>query len=237
LNAKELQPLNAYSDALNNAWIDKKESLPKVQYYIALHDECVDEVSALPFTVKKSDKFVFDHDHISICKPSDSNDLVCAQAATFLKACAYDFTMAELATTIFQTDSNSYEKEIFVIKMILSNVGEKGIDDAKGSFFHAEIITKAADRKDRATLQHLQTKVLSLYQQSYNKNSGKLEANEVFSKVHDLLLEQDAEVLASSVDYINFMHKKGLLHQLANKLTTQVVWSDKIGIQDISAKM
>lgn len=44
LNAKELQPLNAYSDALNNAWIDKKESLPKAQYYIALHDECVDEV-------------------------------------------------------------------------------------------------------------------------------------------------------------------------------------------------
>jgi hypothetical protein len=237
LNAKELQPLNAYSDALNNAWIDKKESLPKAQYYIALHDECVDEVSALPFTVKKSDKFVFDHDHLSICKPSDSNDFVCAQAATFLKSRAYDFTMSELATTAFKPESNSYEKEIFVIKMILSDVGEKGIDDAKGSFFHAEIITKAADKKDRITLQDLQSKVLSLYQQSYNAHSSKLEANEVFAKVHDLLLEQDSKVLASGVNYINFMHKKGLLHQLANKLTTQVTWSDKIGIQDILAKM
>ncbi|CAD5367491.1 TPA: ABC-three component system protein [Escherichia coli] len=237
LNAKELQPLNAYSDTLNNAWIDAKESLPKAQYYIALHDECVDEVSALPFTVKRSDKFVVDHDHISICKPSDVNDMVCAQAANFLKSRAYDFTMSELATTVYKPESNSYEKEIFVIKMILSDVGEKGIDDAKGSFFHAEIITKAADKKDRITLQDLQTKVLSLYQQSYNAHSSKLEANEVFAKVHDLLLEQDSKVLVSGVNYINFMHKKGLLHQLANKLNTQVTWSDKIGIQDILAKM
>tara|TARA_R110001606_G_scaffold398720_1_gene578507 strand:+ start:2135 stop:3151 length:1017 start_codon:yes stop_codon:yes gene_type:complete len=180
LNAKELQPLNAYSDKLNNTWIDKKESIPKTQYYIALHDECVDEVSALPFTVKKSDKFTFDHDHLSICKPSDSNDFVCVQTSAFLKSRAYDFTMSELATTAFEPESNSYEKEIFVIKMILSEVGEKGIDDAKGSFFHAEIITKAADKKDRTTLQDLQKKVLSLYQQSYNAHSSKLEANEVF---------------------------------------------------------
>lgn len=237
LNAKELQPLNAYSNTLNNAWIDKKESIPKTQYYIALHDECVDEVSALPFTVKKSDKFVFDHDHLSICKPPDSDDFVCTQVSTFLKSRAYDFAMSELATTAFKPESNSYEKEIFVIKMILSEVGEKGIDDAKGSFFHAEIITKAADKKDQRTLQDLQTKVLSLYQQSYNAHSSKLEANEVFAKVHDLLLEQDSKALSSGVNYINFMHKKGLLHQLANKLTTQVTWSEKIGIQDILAKM
>lgn len=237
LNAKELQPLNAYSDALNNSWIDNKDNLPSTQYFIALHDECVDEVSALPFTVKKSEKFVFEHDHISICKPSDPEDLVLTQTAKFLKDRAYEFSMAELATTTFQADSYSYEKEIFVIKMILADIGEKGIDDAKGSFFHAEIITKAADKKDRKTLQDLQTKVLSLYQQSYNAHSGKFEANEVFAKVHDLLLEQDSKVLASGVDYINFLHKKGLLHHLANKLTTQVTWSDKIEISDISARM
>lgn len=237
LNSKELQPLNAYSDAINNAWIDSKESLPKAQYYIALHDECVDEVSALPFTVKKSDKFVVDHDHLSICKPSDPNDSVFTLIAKFLKSRAYDFTMTKLATTVFNPESNSYDKEIFVIKMILSDVGEKGIDDAKGSFFHAEIITKAADKNDRITLQDLQAKVLSLYQQSYNAHSSKLDSNEVFAKVHDLLLEQDSKVLTSGVNYINFMHKKGLLHQLANKLTTQVTWSDKVGIQDILAKM
>jgi len=237
LNAKELQPLNAYSDALNNSWIDNKSNLPSAQYFIALHDECVDEVSALPFTVKKSEKFVFEHDHISICKPSDTEDLVLAQTAKFLKDRAYEFSMAELATTTFQADSYSYEKEIFVIKMILADIGEKGIDDAKGSFFHAEIITKAADKRDRKTLQELQAKVLSLYQQSYNAHSGKLETNEVFAKVHDLLLEQDSKVLASGVDYINFLHKKGLLHHLANKLTTQVTWSDKIEVSDISARM
>ncbi|EGQ8165615.1 MULTISPECIES: ABC-three component system protein [Vibrio] len=237
LNAKELKPLNAYNDALNNSWIDIKDRLPKAQYYIALHDECVDEISALPFTVKKADKFVVDHDHISICKPSTPSDLVCAQTAKFLKTVAYDSTMSELATTVFTPELNSYEKEIFVIKMILSDVGEKGIDDAKGSFFHAEIITKAADKKDQIILQDLQTKVLSLYQQSYNAHSSKLEANEVFAKVHDLLLEQDSKVLASGVNYINFMHKKGLLHQLANKPTTQVTWSDKVKVQDILAKM
>ena len=236
-NAKELQPLNAYSDTLNNAWIDTKENLPKAQYYIALHDECVNEVSALPFSVKKSDKFVVEHDHISICKPSDPNDLVCAQASIFLKSQIYYSNMSELATTVFDPELSSYEKEIFVIKMILSDVGEKGIDDAKGSFFHAEIITKAADKKDRIALKKLQAKVLSLYRQSYNKNSKTCKPNDVFSEVHSLLLAQDSKVLATSMDYIDFIHKKGLLHQLANKLTTEVTWSDEVGIQDILAKM
>ena len=233
LNARELQPLNYYSDKLNNAWSDIKDDLPRAQYYIAMHDECVEEVSALPFTVNKSDRFLVDHDHLSICKPSNINDSVYIQVAKFLKKISYDSGMSELSKISFIPELNSYEKEIFVIKMILSDIGEKGIDDAKASFFHAEIITKAADKNDRIALQSLQEKVLSLYQQSYNSNSSKYEANEVFAKVHELLLEQDSNVLKSSMDYINFMHKKGLLQQLANAATTTVTWSEKTKIQDI----
>ena len=237
VNAKELQPLSEYSDRLNNDWIDSKGSLPRAQYYIALHDECVTEVSALPFNVKKADKFVFEHDHVSICKPADSSDLVFIRTVKFLKECAYDLSMKGVAATVFVPESSSYEKEIFVIKMILADIGDKGVEDAKGSFFHAEIITKAADQRDRKKLQELQAKVLSLYQQSYNANSGAVEPNQVFARVHELLLEQDSKVLASGVDYINFMHKKGLLHQLANKPNMQVVWSDDFGVDEVTAMM
>jgi len=75
LNAQEMAPLAEYPDVLNSEWIDKKDSLPKSIYLIASYDECVPEESSIPFKIKSSEKFTVPHDHISICKPIDSNDL------------------------------------------------------------------------------------------------------------------------------------------------------------------
>ncbi|MNG25944.1 hypothetical protein D3C84_1108640 [compost metagenome] len=79
--------------------------------------------------------------------------------------------------------------------------------------------------------------MLALYRQSYNANSSKIEPNDVFAKVHELILEQDSKVLLTSVEYINFMHKKGLLHQLANRLDKNVIWSDLVSLEDVTSKM
>jgi carbamoylphosphate synthase small subunit len=142
--------------------------------------------------------------------------------------------MLKLAKIQYTLEDPTYEKEIFVIKMILCDIGNMGVDDAKECFFQAEIISKAANRQDREVLIDLQKKVLSIYRQKYNKYSGNGETpNEIFSQVHDAILEHDSTSLSVGVDYINFMHKKGLLHQLANKLCKTVIWSDSTNLDEV----
>ena len=131
-----------------------------------------------------------------------------------------------------------YDKEIFVLKMIVCDIGNKGVSDAKDCFFSAEIISKAANKKDAAELRELQTKVLSLYKQKYNLCTGKkMEANDIFAEVHAEITAQDSGVLKSTVSYINFLHKKGLLHQLANNMRDDVIWSDNTNFNEIKVKM
>jgi len=234
INSKELTPLNEYSDNLNNKWTDRRNNLPESIYLIAQHDQCVPLVSATPFTLKAAEKFFVEHDHVSICKPETKDDLSYDAVESFLNKVAHQANMIAATKISYADTSPDYNKEIFVIKLILCDIGDKGIDDAKESFFNAEIISKAADLEDKEILKELQSKVLSLYRQTYNQyaTAGNL-PNEIFTKVHSTLLDEDSKALSVSVRYINFLHKKGLLHQLANKLCTTVVWSDETSLADI----
>ena len=123
--------------------------------------------------------------------------------------------------------SPDYDKEIFVLKMIVCDIGPKGIDDAKDCFFNAEIISKAANKNDAEEMRQLQQKVLSIYKQKYNEffETGST-PNHVFSQIHSEIVAQDSLALKSSVASLNFLHKKGLLHQLANDMKETVIWSD-----------
>jgi hypothetical protein len=226
-NAKEMQPLSEYSDGINSEWSERKDELPKCVYLIATHDELVPEVSSLPYRVKTSDKFTLDHDHTSICKPASKKDLSFKRVKKFLEEISYEKAMTSVASLEYSGDENSFDKEVFVIKLILSEIGEMGVADAKASFFHAEIISKAAKRDDKEHLANLQVKVLSLYRQAYNSNRTK-PADEIFNAVHRELRDQDGKLLACGVRYINFMHKGGLLHQLANKVDRTVIWDKDV---------
>jgi protein SERAC1 len=238
INAKELVPLSEYCDALNNKWTEQKQNLPPTLYMIAQHDECVSKESAVPFTVLKSDKAIVDHDHTSICKPSSNVDMTYLAVKKFLKDFFYDKSMHALANDAFLMSMPDYDKEIFVLKMIVCDIGKMGIDDAKDCFFNAEIISKAASRKDAEELRGLQSKVLSLYKQKYNACNGeKFSSNAIFAAVHAEITAQDSGVLKSTASYLNFLHKKGLLHQLANNMRHDVVWSDDTDFTAIKAKM
>lgn len=234
LNAKELKPLEDYVDNLNNEWTAQKESIPESIYLISLYDECVPDASSRPYKINKSQEFVLDTDHSSICKPEDTTSKAYLIVSKFLKAQAYKNSMLDLAKTPYTVLDPTFDKEIFVIKMILCDIGKKGIEDAKECFFQAEIISKAANKQDIDTLTNLQNKVLSIYRQKYNKHSAYGDSsNEIFSQVHDAILENDSTSLKVGVDYINFLHKKGLLHQLANKLCNTVVWSDSTNLDEV----
>lgn len=228
VNARELVPLSEYCDALNNRWIEQKQNLPPTLYMIALHDECVVKESALPFTVSKAGRATVDHDHTSICKPLSMADLSYVAVKKFLKDISYNKLMNSLSNGALLTSMPDYDKEIFVLKMIVCDIGKMGVADAKDCFFNAEIISKAANKKDAAELISLQGKVLSLYKQKYNSCNGKnLSSNEIFAEVHAEITAQDDAVLKSTASYLNFLHKKGLLHQLANNMRDDVIWGDQ----------
>lgn len=231
INSKELVPLNAYNSELNNRWIDNKAKLPESVYVIGQHDQYVPEASGLPFTTKSLN---IPHDHNTICKPESKEDSSYKAIMKFLKKIAKIRKMHELSNISYEEASPDYNKEIFVIKMILCDIGEKGMDDAKESFFNAEIITKAADEEDKALLKNLRTKVISLYRQTFNYyDSQKSTSNTIFAEVHQKLLSEDRHSLEAGASYINFLHKKGLLHQAANSLCTNVTWSSATKIEEL----
>lgn len=235
-NAREMQPLSEYSDSINTEWYERRDELPRCMYLIATHDECVTEVSSLPYKVRTADRYTLNHDHTSICKPQDKKDHSYKRVKKFLEEISYQRKMESVAALEYRGGDNSFDKEVFVIKLILSEVGEMGVEDAKASFFHAEIVSKAARRDDKQHLIELQGKVLSIYRQTYNLNRAK-SADEIFSAVHKELRDQDGKLLSSVVKYINFMHKGGLLHQLANKVDRTVVWDGSVTDDDIREQM
>ena len=238
INAKELTPLSEYLDELNNNWVDQKSNLPPCLYMVAQYDECVQMTSAIPFNVKKSERAIVSHDHSSICKPDSTSDLSYVAISGFLKEISYQQDMAAMANFTAAGCTPEYGKEIFVLKMIVCNIGVKGVEDAKDCFFNAEIISKAANRRDAEELKALQKKVLSVYKQKYNECSGKnIPPNDIFAKVHAEITAQDGAALKSSVAYLNFIHKKGLLHQLANNIDQTVIWADDTDFDKIKLGM
>lgn len=229
INAKEIVPLSEYTDELNNRWTQHKNQLPASLYMLAQHDECVSKPSAIPFTITAQQKLVVDHDHSSICKPPSHEDLSYLVVNKFLKSIAYTKTLTNTANSVTTATTPDYDKEIFVLKMIVCDIGPKGVEDAKDCFFNAEIISKAANKNEAEEMRQLQKKVLSIYKQKYNEFSGTNSTpNHVFAQIHGEITTQDSLALKSSVASLNFLHKKGLLHQLANDMGETVVWSDDL---------
>lgn len=238
INATELAPLSEYNDRLNERWTELKDKLPASLYLIAQHDEFVSPVSALPFSVPQKNKATVPHDHNSIAKPADENDMAYLAIKRFLADIAYRSQMKSIASAAASMPTPAYEKEIFVLKMLVTGIGKHGIKDAKNCFFNAEIVSKSASKIDLEEIKLLQAKVVSLYQQKYNECSGsEMSPNQIFAAVHSEIIDQDSAALKSSVEYFNFLHKKGLLHQVANDMGDDVIWSDDTDFEKIKSTL
>jgi len=129
----------------------------------------------------------------------------------------------------------SYEKEIFVIKLMLGEIGKSGIENAKEAFFQAEIIEKLSSASDRQKLASLQRLVVNLYRSIYVNHGNSRDRNSLFSEVHRQIVAEDSSALRSAVESINFLHKQGLLHKSANHLTDEVIWTSKYNLKDIES--
>ncbi|MCE7730236.1 ABC-three component system protein [Vibrio campbellii] len=238
INAKELKPLAKETADLNDRWVESVDKLPRARYVIAKNDDFVSEVSSVPSTTNKTkfkSSFV-DHDHSSICKPESEKDISLKIVKKFLLDIKKAIEMEQSLSIEYDPSLNSYDKEIFVVKMILAHVEEGLIDDAKESFFYTDLILKSASRKDRETFEQLKVKVMSMYK-TYSSCSGKKSTSEIVKEIHEKIIELDKTSIDCVLSYVNFIHKKGLLHHEANQRNLIVNWCKDVSIDDIEQEI
>ena len=233
MNAKEMKPLQAENVDLNEKWLSSSLKIDMTLYIRAKSDEIVNITSSIPFNDKK--KFpleVVEADHTSICKPEASSDKICKVVRKFLLDCLSKSKIKNIGLEGYSEESNSYDKELFVIKLILAQVEEILIDDAKESFFLAEIIEKQASKADREVLKELRSRILSVYRTIAGSGTSNT-SSELVSQIHEKIISYDKQALDCAIKYVNFMHKKGFLHQQANQGNLSINWCKDVSMEDI----
>lgn len=236
VQAKGLEPLDRYTVELEGKWTKLSALLPPTLYMVAQNDEVVLPHVAVPQNVSKSSALYFDEDHVSICKPeSNVSATYCAVRDAIAK-----FVEKHLQSiTIKNADSKeapAYDKEIFLLKLMIADIEQVLVDDAKQSFFSAETLVRVVSPEDQDNLRQLYTLVLSMYRTEFADHLGNEDTNTQFlAKIHKLIFQNSDTSLKTTIDNVHFMHKKGLLHQLANERTNKVVWARNFNVDDLSS--
>ncbi|MEZ9495763.1 hypothetical protein BCT62_25460 [Vibrio splendidus] len=234
INVKELGPLSKETATLNDIWIESIDQMPLARYVIAKNDDYVNQVSSVPSASNKK-KFktaLVDHDHTSICKPSNSTDLSYKIVEKFLLDVNVNIDLENSLNIKYDPKLSSYDKEIFVLKMILAQVEYGLIEDAKESFFYTDVILKSAPKRDRVIFEQLKVKVVNMYK-TYSSCSQDKTNSEIVKEIHRKIIELDKTSINCVLEYVNFIHKKGLLHHEANKYDLNINWCKNVKITDI----
>lgn len=236
VQAKGLEPLDRYTIELEGKWTKLGSQLPPTIYLVGQNDEVVLPHVAVPQNVPKGSAFYFSEDHISICKPE--NNLSLNYSA--VRDAIVRFTKEKMqAASIKDADSQdppAYDKQIFVLKLMIADIQKILIDDAKQSFFSAETLIRVISDEDRDNLRQLYSLVLSMYRTEFADHLGNQDSNTQFlAKIHKAIFQNSDTSLKTTVNNVHFMHKKGLLHQMANDKTDKVVWGRTFNASDLES--
>lgn len=229
---KDLKPLSDAVDSLNRKWIQVPNK-PRTKYFYGSYDTIVDKKSALAIDSFKQDSLAFDEDHSSICKPKDINQNIFRatrnEIIDILKLRAHELQAHEFV------DTKQFDDEYFVLKMVIADIHEDISGHAKEYFFHAELARKifTSDR-DRGALSSLYGKIKNIYQDEYQKHlATKSTPDELIYSVHSRIMSENDTYLKALLGSLSDVHKKGMLHQLANKNDRTIVWSESTNIGDL----
>jgi pimeloyl-ACP methyl ester carboxylesterase len=221
---KDLGVLSDAVDQLSRDWLNATNP-PPAKYIYAAHDLVVDKKSALAIESQKKDSIAVDEDHFSICKPKDQNETVYKAVLKYI----IEFNSVYKEPLLVQKfeDNNQYNDHFFVLKMVIAEVHEAITGHAKGYFFNAEEARKIfTSDHDKKLLGMLYIKVKEVYQQEYEYHIANTTTPDQFvSSVHSKIMSEDNGYLKSLLTELDSVHKKGMIHQLANKGDTNVVWS------------
>jgi len=210
-------------DQLGRSWLSLGAP-PYSKYIYATHDLFVDKKSAVPIGCKSKDSLPVDEDHGSICKPTDPNQTVYKAVVRYILECEAGLK-PPLQIKKF-IDEKQYDDHCFFLKMIIADVHQVISGHAKGYFFNAEEARKIfTSDHDREVLSFLYERIQSIYEQEYQYHIAHNTTSDIFvEKVHRRIYEERDGYLKSALGELTDNHKKGMLHQLADKLDLSVVW-------------
>lgn len=222
----QLSDLSVLSDAIDRLtrnWIHAQNK-PRAKYIYAANDQYVDKKSALAIDTIKKDSMAVDEDHSSICKPQNTNETVYQAVLKYILE--FKSSYSGVVTIENYIDDKMYDDEYFVLKLVIADVHETITGHAKEYFFNAELVRKIfTSDSDRNKLDTLYKKIKFIYQEEYEKHLvEKTSSDSLVTSVHSRIMKEDKEYLQSILSDIDNVHKKGMLHQIANKCDKTVVW-------------
>ena len=232
LQIDNLNPVNSFINTLNQRWINL-DSKPSTKYFYGSYDQVVTKHSAIAIDKIEKDIISVAEDHNSISKPESSDAIVCNGVRQFLEEAHQHTLLGDIGYQKLSS-TEQLDDELFVLKLIISEIANETQENAKELFFNAEYIRKLFKSKhDKKQLEMLFNNIRQLYKDSYDgyladnsMNSGKL-----LSEVHTKITDQDAKLLKTMIPNVQTYHKKGMLHQLANDSRSDIWWSN---IKEIS---
>ncbi|WP_256818760.1 ABC-three component system protein [Pseudomonas putida] len=236
----QLEDLSVLSDAvyqLSSDWVNSVTPPPPTRYIYGAHDLFVDKKSALAIEALKKDSKAVDEDHIGISKPKSHTETVYMLVAQSILEFESRYK-PPLAIQEFQ-DTKQYDDHFFVLKMVIADVHEAITGNAKGYFFNAEEARKVfTSDHDKKLLTTLYSKVNEVYRQEFEHHIANHSTPDQFvQRVHAKIMSEDNGYLKTLLAELDGVHKKGMIHQLANKEDTAVVWSSDTKLEDLVAKI
>ncbi|MFM4756010.1 ABC-three component system protein [Aeromonas caviae] len=228
LQIDNLNPVNSFIQTLNQRWVDL-ELKPTTKYFYGSYDPIVTKHSAVAIDKIEKDIIGVAEDHNSISKPDSTSSIVYKAVVQFIEESHRYITLEDVGYQKPLT-KEEFNDEMFVIKLIIADIANETKDHAIELFFNAEYATRLfKSSHDRRQFERLYENIRQLYKDSYdryladpNVNSGIL-----LSQVHTKITEQDSTLLKSIIPTLQSYHKKGMLHQLANRPDSDIWWSQE----------
>jgi hypothetical protein len=235
----DLKPLSKTLNGINQKWINAQDSLPITVYFYGQYDMIVPEQSAVAYVGRTHpQKVACNDDHFSITTPESNESLVYVAVKKYL----LDFLNSQLTHTEVLLkqfkDEGQLDNEIFVLKLIVADVHNSFVNNAKSTFFNAEYVRKFLVHQSISLdeLSALYQKIEHLYLNSFGKLlTNKLsDSNELIADIHNSILQEDKKFLDFTLPLVDAFHKTGMLHQLANDLEKDIWWAKNHSVQDLN---
>ncbi|MCO4858844.1 GPI inositol-deacylase [Herbaspirillum sp. WGmk3] len=238
----DLAPLSELCPALNDSWV-KLSDKPVIKYFYGTYDDVVKKHSAIGLENTEQDVIACDDTHLSICKPSGANSNLIKAIEHFLEEFLNGDSSRDKLEFQKLDHPEQFNDEYFVLKLLVADVHNAVVSHSKEHFLNAEYARKLfSSSADQKKLKDLYDRIRTLYQDSYGKyiSNGESNSGLLVSEIHQKIIDEDSGYLKTALPLIHGLHKKGMLHQLANDLTNDIWWSETQSVpalDDLKAKL
>ncbi|WP_417466156.1 ABC-three component system protein [Kordiimonas sp.] len=234
IQIENLDPLNAFIHKINDEWL-QTSLRPTTKYFYGTHDDVVPKTSASPSDKQKNDVIALDENHTSICKPEGIEETTFqAVLGCILEQANTDAGVSDIQIQNLENEDD-YDDELFVLKLIVADIQQATVKDAKKTFLNAEFIRKKfSSEVDRKRFSDLYHKVETLYKSHYSEflHGTTINSGQLLARVHQAIIKEDRQFLhCQFMPFLNAIHKQGMLHQLANNEAEDVWWTKESGTE------